>query len=345
MPPRFRRANRISGRDLAPPQQAGSRPAPQPQQGGHGPTGSATTVVRAPVPQPRQEMVRPAQQQPFARPVPQPQPRFRPVPNTTVRALYATAAAGDRASGASVAANVPPDAATIRVTTAYARSRAFRYKWTPAVVRWAGKRITRRQRAARGQRWTNLLLCCMALVMTARHGPSRSTRRNHDSFESAGGDQRPNRRGAADIRDPGTGSGRTRQCDSLERSEAYPLDARPRERQVIHSGGPVQDAAGRKRFLEAYQTSVRPSGDARVTLLIGSEGVPVSIPAGENGERLEVRLEGRSREVLNRQIGRSERSPDPEYASLTWTRNANTRPGSRQGWLAGVYAQKVISTP
>src|SRR3981081_3943673 len=49
---------------------------------------------------------------------------------------------------------------------------------------------------------------------------------------------------------------------------------------VIHSGDPVQDAAGSKRFLEAYGTGVKvePSGDARITLLIGSEEFPFPFP-------------------------------------------------------------------
>ena len=67
------------GRDLAPPQQAGSRPAPQPQQGMVRPAPQQQPFAR-PVPPPQQEMVRPApQQQPFARTEPQPQ-MIQPVP-------------------------------------------------------------------------------------------------------------------------------------------------------------------------------------------------------------------------------------------------------------------------
>jgi hypothetical protein len=69
------------GRDLAPPQQAGPRLAPQPQQGMVRPAPQQQPFGR-PVPQPQQEMVRPApQQQPFARTAPQPpQQMVRPVP-------------------------------------------------------------------------------------------------------------------------------------------------------------------------------------------------------------------------------------------------------------------------
>ena len=60
------------GRDLAPPQQAGARPLPQPQQG----------MIRPAPPSPQQGIVRPApQQQPFERQAPPPQQAIaRPVP-------------------------------------------------------------------------------------------------------------------------------------------------------------------------------------------------------------------------------------------------------------------------
>jgi hypothetical protein len=69
------------GRDLAPPQQVGARPVPQPQQGMIRPAPQQQPFAR-PVPLPQQEMVRPApQQQPFARPAPQPQQGMvRPAP-------------------------------------------------------------------------------------------------------------------------------------------------------------------------------------------------------------------------------------------------------------------------
>jgi hypothetical protein len=69
------------GRDLAPPQQAGSRPASQPQQGMVRPAPQQPSFARS-APPPQQELVRPApQQQPFARPAPQPQQEMvRPAP-------------------------------------------------------------------------------------------------------------------------------------------------------------------------------------------------------------------------------------------------------------------------
>src|ERR1700674_852054 len=69
------------GRDLAPPQQAGARPAPQPQQVMVRTVPQQQPFARA-MPQPPQQMVRPVpQQRPFARPMPPPQQAIaRPAP-------------------------------------------------------------------------------------------------------------------------------------------------------------------------------------------------------------------------------------------------------------------------
>jgi hypothetical protein len=69
------------GRDLAPPQQVGARPVPQPQHAMVRTVPQQQPFARA-VPQPQQAMVRPVpQQQPFARPMPPPQQAIaRPAP-------------------------------------------------------------------------------------------------------------------------------------------------------------------------------------------------------------------------------------------------------------------------
>ena len=68
------------GRDLAPPQQAGAPPVPQPQQGMVRPAPQQQPFAR-PGPLPQQGMVRPGPQaQPFARPMPPPQAIARPAP-------------------------------------------------------------------------------------------------------------------------------------------------------------------------------------------------------------------------------------------------------------------------
>src|SRR5258706_10561131 len=78
----------------------------------------------------------------------------------------------------------------------------------------------------------------------------------------------------------------------------------PGSGKVIQSGDPVQDAAGRKRFLEAYKTSVKieASGDARVTLLIGSEEFPFSVPLVKTATRWKFDSKARAEEGLKRRI-------------------------------------------
>jgi Protein of unknown function (DUF3300) len=87
------------GRDLAPPQQAGSRTVPQPQQGMNRPAPQQQSFAR-PVPQPQPQSVRPAPQaqafapsmpppqQAIARPAPQLQPMTRPMPQYAPQPAY-----------------------------------------------------------------------------------------------------------------------------------------------------------------------------------------------------------------------------------------------------------------
>src|SRR6202158_2939622 len=84
----------------------------------------------------------------------------------------------------------------------------------------------------------------------------------------------------------------------------------PGSGKVIHSGDPVQDAAGRKRFLEAYGTSVKiePSGDARVTLLIGAEEFPFPFPLVKTATGWKFDAQAGADGVLNRKIRRNETS-------------------------------------
>ena len=120
----------------------------------------------------------------------------------------------------------------------------------------------------------------------------------------------------------------------------------PGSGKVIHSGDPVQDAAGRKRFLEAYEMSVKiePAGDARVTLLIGSEEFPFPFPLVNlpTGWRFDSKTG--AEEVLNRRIGRNERSAIQVcLAYVDAQREYATKDRDKDGLLE--YAQKFVSTP
>jgi hypothetical protein len=120
----------------------------------------------------------------------------------------------------------------------------------------------------------------------------------------------------------------------------------PGSGKVIHSGDPVQDTAGRKRFLEAYETSVKiePSGDARVTLLIGSEQFPFPFPLVKTASGWKFDSKAGAEEVLNRRIGRDERSAIQVcLAYVDAQREYATKDRDKDGLLE--YAHKFISTP
>jgi hypothetical protein len=120
----------------------------------------------------------------------------------------------------------------------------------------------------------------------------------------------------------------------------------PGSGKVIHSGDPIQDAAGRKRFLEAYETSVKieHSGDAKVTLLIGSEEFPFPFPLLKTATGWQFDAKAGAEEVLNRRIGRNERSAIQVcLAYVDAQREYATKDRYKDGLLE--YAHKLISTP
>ena len=120
----------------------------------------------------------------------------------------------------------------------------------------------------------------------------------------------------------------------------------PGSGKVIHSGDPIQDAAGRKRFLEAYETSVKiePAGDARVTLLIGSEEFPFPFPLVKTATGWKFDSKAGAEEIVNRRIGRNERSAIQVcLAYVDAQREYATKDRDKDGLLE--YAQKFVSTP
>jgi Protein of unknown function (DUF2950) len=120
----------------------------------------------------------------------------------------------------------------------------------------------------------------------------------------------------------------------------------PGSGKVIRSGDPIQDAAGRKRFLEAYETSVKiePSSDAKVTLLIGTEEFPFPFPLVKLANGWKFDAKAGAEEVLDRRIGQNERSAIQVcLAYVDAQREYATKDRDKDGLLE--YAQKLISTP
>ncbi len=120
----------------------------------------------------------------------------------------------------------------------------------------------------------------------------------------------------------------------------------PGSGKVIRSGDPVQDVAGRKRFLEAYETSVKiePAGAAKATLLIGSEEFPFPFPLVRSASGWTFDSKAGAEEVLNRRIGKNERAAIQVcLAYVDAQREYATKDRDKDGLLE--YAQQLISTP
>jgi len=120
----------------------------------------------------------------------------------------------------------------------------------------------------------------------------------------------------------------------------------PGSGKVIRSGDPVQDAAGRKRFLAAYEKSVKIESvdDKKVTLLIGSEEFPFPFPLVKLASGWKFDAKAGAEEVLNRRVGENERSAIQVcLAYVDAQREYATKDRDKDGLLE--YAQKLISTP
>jgi DUF2950 family protein len=120
----------------------------------------------------------------------------------------------------------------------------------------------------------------------------------------------------------------------------------PVSAELIHSGDPVQDAAGRKRFLEAYATGVKiePSGDTKVTLMIGADQFPFPFPLVKSATGWKFDSTAGSEEILNRRIGRNERAAIQVcLAYVDAQREYATKDRDKDGLLE--YAQKFVSAP
>jgi hypothetical protein len=189
------------------------------------------------------------------------------------------------------------------------------------------------------------LLCCMALVMTAATWPvtvyAQTTIPSKAPAVTTAKPEAPRifatpEQAAAEL------------ANAIRSEDLKHIHSvlGPGSGKVIHSGDPVQDAAGRKRFLEAYGTSVKiePSGDARVTLLIGSEEFPFPFPLVKTASGWKFDSKAGAEEVLNRRIGRNERSAIQVcLAYVDAQREYATKDRDKDGLLE--YAQKFISTP
>ena len=115
---------------------------------------------------------------------------------------------------------------------------------------------------------------------------------------------------------------------------------------IVSSGDPVEDQAGRERFLKLYdeKCTIEGADSGRAVLVLGQEEYPFPIPLVKKGTAWLFDTKAGKEELLNRRIGRNELQvievlrayvdAQREYAAK-----------DRDGDGSAAFAQKVRSTP
>jgi hypothetical protein len=113
---------------------------------------------------------------------------------------------------------------------------------------------------------------------------------------------------------------------------------------IASSGDPVADSAIRTKFVETYDAKhqVKMDGDAKATLIIGSDDFPFPIPLIRKGDGWQFDTAAGRQEILARRIGRNEL--DAIQSSLAYVDAQDEYADKdRTGAGPGVYAQRIIS--
>ena len=114
---------------------------------------------------------------------------------------------------------------------------------------------------------------------------------------------------------------------------------------IVESGDDVADAEARQRFLSAYEAkhSIKAEGNKKATLVIGADDFPFPIPLVNYNAGWEFDAAAGRREILYRRIGRNEL--DAIQTALAFVDAQNEYAEKDRGNGAGVYAQRIVSTP
>jgi hypothetical protein len=116
--------------------------------------------------------------------------------------------------------------------------------------------------------------------------------------------------------------------------------------EIVESGDDVADAETRQRFLSAYDAkhSVKAEGNKKATLILGADDFPFPIPLVNNKGGWEFDSGAGRIEILYRRIGRNEL--DAIQTCLAYVDAQNEYADKdRTGEGAGVYAQRIVSSP
>ncbi len=114
---------------------------------------------------------------------------------------------------------------------------------------------------------------------------------------------------------------------------------------VVESGDEVADAETRQRFLSAYDVrhSIKAEGNKEAMLILGADEFPFPIPLVNSKSGWEFDTDQGRIEILYRRIGRNEL--DAIQTCLAFVDAENEYVDKDRGDGAGVYAQRIVSTP
>jgi len=113
---------------------------------------------------------------------------------------------------------------------------------------------------------------------------------------------------------------------------------------IASSGDPVADSAIRTKFVQTYDAKhqMKMDGDAKATLIIGSDDFPFPIPLIRKGDGWQFDTAAGRQEILARRIGRNEL--DAIQSCLAYVDAQDEYADKdRTGAGPGVYAQRIIS--
>jgi hypothetical protein len=114
---------------------------------------------------------------------------------------------------------------------------------------------------------------------------------------------------------------------------------------IVSSGDEVADADTRSRFTSMYDVkhSIKTEGNRRATLMLGADNFPFPIPLVNTRTGWKFDADEGRIEVLYRRIGRNEL--DAIQTSLAYVDAQSEYADKDRGEGAGVYAQRIVSTP
>lgn len=136
--------------------------------------------------------------------------------------------------------------------------------------------------------------------------------------------------------------------DALRKGSNTELDAilGPDSEQIISSGDPIADKNARDSFLKLYGEghSLVPSKNGELTLQMGKDGWPFSIPLAHSGNKWYWDGAAGKEEILYRRIGRNELAAIKVCKGIVSAQH-DYAASAHDGQPAGAYAHRIVSEP